>query len=328
MKNMLKTFLLLLMVLPIFASANNFIFNRNLSLGSVGQDVLELQKILNNDLDTQIASAGPGSKNNETDYFGPLTENAVIRFQNKYRNEILVPASLGSGTGFVGQLTRNKLNSTNFSGQNLNTGNFSINQSTQNTPQNNLDLSALQNLLLQQQQGINIVLISKNTIMPGEQVGIYLSDIDNSLELYVDDEKITEAINKDGAIIIDKFPNIQDGVKSLTLRKDNYTSRAFPIKIISEKNPAPIINSLKEGDVIVLGQEIIVEGQDFSENMKIISSFGVFDVNTISENKISFKIELPLEFRGINYNYIYDGYLRIQTEDMNFSDPLLIKYSY
>jgi peptidoglycan hydrolase-like protein with peptidoglycan-binding domain len=46
-----------------------------------------------------------------TGYFGSLTRLAAIRFQEKYANEILVPAGLDRGTGFVGPGTRAKLES-------------------------------------------------------------------------------------------------------------------------------------------------------------------------------------------------------------------------
>jgi peptidoglycan hydrolase-like protein with peptidoglycan-binding domain len=86
------------------------IFKRNLSLGSVGEDVKCLQYLLNQDPQTKLAKTGPGSPNNETFYFGPLTFNAVIRFQEKYKDEILAPWGLEKGTGFVGKTTRAKLN--------------------------------------------------------------------------------------------------------------------------------------------------------------------------------------------------------------------------
>ena len=58
---------------------------RNLSLGSRGQDVQNLQRVLNTNPATQLALIGPGSPGQETTYFGQLTRKAVINFQQIHR---------------------------------------------------------------------------------------------------------------------------------------------------------------------------------------------------------------------------------------------------
>jgi peptidoglycan hydrolase-like protein with peptidoglycan-binding domain len=77
-----------------------YTFTRNLSLYMKGNDVLNLQKLLNT-LGFTISTEGPGSPNRETTLFGLLTYRALQKFQKS----VGLPA-----TGFFGPMTRNYLN--------------------------------------------------------------------------------------------------------------------------------------------------------------------------------------------------------------------------
>lgn len=83
-------------------------FTRNLALHMRGEDVRQLQILLNKHgfIVSQTAGGSPGK---ETTYFGTKTLEAVIRFQNAYASEILSSNNLTQGTGFVGPSTRKKL---------------------------------------------------------------------------------------------------------------------------------------------------------------------------------------------------------------------------
>lgn len=83
----------------------DFTFKNNMRLGSTISDVRKLQDVLKS-LGSDIYPEGTVSG-----YFGPLTYKAVVRFQEKYFDEILAPLGNKKGTGVVGEYTRKKLNS-------------------------------------------------------------------------------------------------------------------------------------------------------------------------------------------------------------------------
>ncbi len=81
----------------------SFQFKSDLKIGSSGSEVEELQKCLAKDKEVYPEGEVSG-------YFGPKTKAAVIRFQEKYKKEILEPFGLEKGNGIVGEKTREKLN--------------------------------------------------------------------------------------------------------------------------------------------------------------------------------------------------------------------------
>jgi hypothetical protein len=78
-----------------------FIFSRNLSAGMTHADVKELQKLLNAS-GFAVSASGAGSIGKETNYFGPATKAALIKFQKAKK---ISPAS-----GYFGPLTRTFVN--------------------------------------------------------------------------------------------------------------------------------------------------------------------------------------------------------------------------
>lgn len=77
------------------------VFTKDMKTNYVGDDVVALQKILNNN-GYLLAKTGPGSKGKETNKFGKATRQAVAQFQKKYK---ITPYN-----GSFGPKTRAKMN--------------------------------------------------------------------------------------------------------------------------------------------------------------------------------------------------------------------------
>jgi len=75
------------------------IWKKYLGLGSQGEEVRALQKILINEglWEAEVGATG---------YFGPITEASLAKFQEKHSSEILRPIGLKKGTGYYGEKTR------------------------------------------------------------------------------------------------------------------------------------------------------------------------------------------------------------------------------
>jgi len=87
----------------IIKKEREFEFKNDLKLGSRGEEVRKLQECLAKDPEIY-----PGGE--ITGFFGNSTKKAVIKFQEKYKKEVLEPGGFKEGTGMVGEATRRKLN--------------------------------------------------------------------------------------------------------------------------------------------------------------------------------------------------------------------------
>ncbi len=86
------------------------LFLKNLKANMKDEDVYRLQKFLNQK-GFVLTKKGVGSPENETDFFGPMTYNALVKFQEAYIEQILKPVGLKKGSGVMGELTRKFINS-------------------------------------------------------------------------------------------------------------------------------------------------------------------------------------------------------------------------
>jgi len=72
----------------------SYVWDKNLGMGSFGEEVRSLQKVLINEgvWESEIGATG---------YFGQITKTALAKFQEKYKQDILKPFNLEFGTGYL-----------------------------------------------------------------------------------------------------------------------------------------------------------------------------------------------------------------------------------
>ncbi len=101
-------------------------FNANLGIGSYGSEVQALIIALNK---SGLVPSAFDTANSQIGY-DETVASYVTAFQEKYRSEILTPAGLSAGTGYVGTKTRAKLNSLYGCGTKINLFSYSATLST------------------------------------------------------------------------------------------------------------------------------------------------------------------------------------------------------
>ena len=138
-------------------------FTRPLSRGSVGEDVRNLQKFLN------AEGFFVTNKGEETTLFGPKTIEALIRYQEKYRDRILTPNGLNAGTGILGPATIQFIRSLN----------KQYSPSSENTPISSQEPAAVYTRSLyygvrgNDVSSLQLYLIAKGYLESGNDTGFY-----------------------------------------------------------------------------------------------------------------------------------------------------------
>lgn len=83
-------------------------FTKKLFIGIVDPAIVELQKMLNQDVETMVSLDGAGSIGKETAYFGPATKQAVVRWQQKHHIDaigIFGPLSIAEANKRIPKMT-------------------------------------------------------------------------------------------------------------------------------------------------------------------------------------------------------------------------------
>jgi hypothetical protein len=222
----------------------SYSFNTNMKLGSRGQSVMDLQKVLNMYPQTQIAESGAGSPGMETTYFGAATKRAVNKFQALHLAELGITAP--TGNVFAG--TRGLLNEVCSGTVSTNTGNTgNTGNTTTTTGPVSAMLSASQpmGMLVQLQSGARLadVTLTGNgsvTAVQLQRIGVSADATLTNVYLYDGNVRITDAasVSTGGYINFNLIssPIAVNGSRTITVRADianNTSGQSVGVKLNS-----------------------------------------------------------------------------------------------
>lgn len=309
----------LFLAVPVLVFSATGDFTRTLFVGMRGEDVRVLQKVLNTDTDTRIASTGSGSPGFETDYFGPATKRAVAKFQEKYRAEVLTPLGLTAGTGVFGEKTRAKA-------QML----LSV---TSTTPRSVIVATttgasvAVATSIPIEKGDVFVYFPSRYSGKTGTAVtisGLGLTPTDNTV--YFDTTHMVGEISSwNGQEITFKIPVISKGVYHLFVKNARGESNKDMFFVVTDgMTPEPRIESVTP-ESVTRGEAVAIKGSGFALSGNMVrSSVGVTEnISSVDGNSLSFvvpmtvlmassspfapKISLPIWVYVVNENGVSNG---------------------
>lgn len=272
----MKFRLILLAVLamtPVLVFSGEDDFTRSLKVGMRGEDVRMLQVVLNTDLETRVAVSGAGSLGNETDYFGPATKRALIKFQEKYRAEVLTPVGLTVGTGFFGEKTRARASALR------------------------AKVSIANPVPIVQKGDVYVMFPSQYSGKSGTVItlaGAGFTTTGNTI-YFGPDHAVVEASSWNGQSITFKVPTIPKGNYSIWVKNARGESARDAFFVVTDGiTPEPTIESISpthggRGTTITLaGSGFVAKGNMVRTGINIVENISSFDGRTLS-------VPLPLD---------------------------------
>ncbi len=297
MNNYQKLFFIIVLSIlissPVFVSAQSFYFYRSLNVGSTGQDVLMLQKFLNQDPATMVSLSGVGSVGQETNYYGELTKQAVAKFQNKYRQQVLIPVGLTSGTGYFGPSTRNFINGLVKNSVVIETPVAPAIQPTSPPvdliESSNSDPALLDPVSIEisnseefKENKSKIQFISFEVVEVGDDLLIVADNIDDDSEILFKNEnkeKIIDNIDRQFNFMYFDTPNLDKGEYDLYVKNGDVLSDPVVVKIVDDLTPPQIDNvALPNGEPVRYGDKIIIKGDNFENINTVMTALGSYEV--------------------------------------------------
>jgi peptidoglycan hydrolase-like protein with peptidoglycan-binding domain len=274
-----------------------FSFQKNLKFGDSNQDVRQLQIVLNSDAGTRVSSSGIGSKGQESTYFGQLTQNAVMRFQAKYRKEVLEPYAIYSPTGFVGVATRAKLNqiiSTKTIVSTASSSSASL-SSVASLPPTISTSSVSGALSLSKEPLPRLYTLRPQQIKKGDTFTLVGAGFETENTIYIGGNTFSHVLSQDSSNISFTIPatsTIQNGTYEVWIENTKGMSKipgqVVNLTITDNPQPTPTISSVLPATisgaetVTVIGTGFAPSGND------VISGFGTIKNLSSNGTQISF----------------------------------------
>lgn len=305
-----------------------FFFIRDLKEGMSGEDVRELQKLLNRDADTRISGTGVGSNGQESTYFGKITKEAVIRFQNKHRNDVLRPVGLSSGTGNVGLWTRLKLNQLLINAQITETPKTITDSTAQDSPitivspesvtisSNPLKIPTLGGT----SKDLELSSLSRYAAPAGATIilgGNGFSEDTNTVNF--GSNKYKNVVSRGKTEIAFVIPSsMKTGRYDISVTTGGKTTHTMPFMVTVPNAVAPVVTKV-EPATVKFGQDITVTGQNFTKTGNIVTTgLGIIrDLKSSDGTTLTFSIPLPAVLKDFKKEDVKDWPMKVYVVNEN-----------